>query len=115
MLSNASNLCDPPPVKPLQVQIAHGNVLAAVLPEQLGGVVPPGVRMMGGPPLTHLAGGGPMTTPGTQVPATHPLPAAHTLPHEPQLLRSLWKSTHLLLQAERLPGQLVVQPLETHT
>ena len=95
--------------------MAHGNVLAAVLPEQLGGMLPPGVKMMGGPPLTHLAGGGPTTTAGTQFPPTHPLPAAQTFPHVPQLLRSLWKSTHLLLQEERLPGQLVVQPLETHT
>jgi hypothetical protein len=95
--------------------MAHGNVLAAVLPEQLGGVLPPVVKMMGGPPLTHLAGGGPTTTAGIQFPPTHPLPAAQTFPHEPQLLRSLWKSTHLLLQAERPPGQLVVQALETHT
>ena len=93
MLSNASNVCDPPPVKPLHVQTAHGNVLAAVLPAHVPGVEPLVVKMMGGPPFTHFAGGGPTTTAGTQFPATHPEPVAHALPHEPQLLRSLEKST----------------------
>ena len=115
MLSNASNICIPPPVKPLQVQIAHGKVLAAVFPEHEPGVVPPVVKMMGGPPFTHFAGGGPTTTAGTHVPPTHPDPAAHALPHEPQLARSLEKSTQRLLQTERFPGQLAVHPLETHT
>jgi hypothetical protein len=43
------------------------------------------------------------------------MPAAHALPQDPQLFRSLEKSTQRPLQTERLPGQLVVQPLETHT
>lgn len=115
MLSNASKFCEPPPVNPLQVHMAHGKVLAAVVPEHVPGAVPPGVRMMGGPPLTHFEGGGPTTTAGTQLPPTQPVPAPHALPHDPQLFRSLEKSTHRLLQTERPPGQLVVHPLETQT
>lgn len=117
MLSKASKFCEPPPVNPLQVQTAHGNVDAAVLPEHELAPPPslPVVKMMGGPLPTHLAGGGPTTTPGTQLPATHPCPAGQTLPHEPQFLESLFVLTQLRLQAVRPPTQLPVHVLEMQT
>jgi hypothetical protein len=98
--------------------MAHGNVEAAVLPAQLD-VLPPSeavvVRMMGGPPFTHFAGGGPTTTPGTQLLPEQPWPAGHVLPHDPQLVRSVERSTQLPLQFDNVPGHVPVQVPETQT
>jgi hypothetical protein len=112
-LSKASNVCDPCPVNPLQVQTAHGNVVAAVLPEQVW--LPPSTRMMGGPPFWHLAGGEPTGTAPTQLPFAHPVVGPHTCPQVPQLLLSVVVFTHVPLHAVRLAPQVVAQVPLRHT
>src|SRR5688500_11658585 len=68
--------------------------------------VGPSVKVMGGPPLVHLAGAAPTGTAATQLPDCQPRPAGHRLPHEPQWSLLLAVSTQAPAQALSGSGQL---------
>jgi hypothetical protein len=82
------------------VQIAHGNVVAAVSPEQID--LPPLTRTIGGPPFWHFAGG---ALTGMHAPPAHAVVGPHPWPHVPQFWLSAETFTQAPLQAVRLPEQ----------
>jgi hypothetical protein len=94
-------------------QSAQVNVVWATLPEQVA--APPSPKFTGGPPLAHLAGGGPSGTAGTQPPPTHPCPAGQAWPQPPQLALSLPVSTQALLHAVKPGMQLPAHALPEQT
>jgi hypothetical protein len=89
------------------------NEIAVSVPVQ--SVIPPTGTVIGGPPPTHIAGGGPSVGVGTHDPPEHPVPAAQTRPHMPQLLLSSLVFVQLRLQAVRGGVHDVAQPFERHT
>jgi hypothetical protein len=67
---------------------------------------------MGGPPLSHFAGGVPQPT---QLPLAHAVVGPHAWPQVPQLLLSVDVLTHAPLHAVRPPAQLLAHDPFKHT